>query len=467
MNFAQFLLILRARARIILITFAVTVLATVVVSLLIPKSYKATTTLVLNYKGMDPITGVAIPAQMMPGYMATQVDIITSHNVAAKVADNLKFAESAAAKEQFNEATKGKGDIRDWFADLLLEKLDVEPSRESSVISISFSGADPAFAAAVANAFADAYQQTSIQLKVEPSQNAAGYLGSQSKILREKLEQAQSRLSVYQQEKGLTSAIEQFDVESARLNDLSAQLVMAQSQAIEASSRQAGARANAEESPDVASSPLVQGLKADLSRMESKLAELSQRVDRNHPQYQSARAEADKIRTNLQEEIRRATANVGGSARIYRQREVELRAAVAAQKRRVLELNRSRDQFMVLQKEVESAQRGLDAVSQRFTQTSLEGQVNQAEVAVLNPAIAPLEPSSPKVMLNVLLSAFLGGMLGIGFGLLAEMMDRRVRSRDDIIDALDIPVFDVIRDKPVCRRRFNFPALPKRMQPSV
>lgn len=467
MNFAQFLLILRARARIILITFALTVLATVVVSLLLPKSYKATTMLVLNYKGMDPITGVAIPAQMMPGYMATQVDIITSHNVAAKVADNLKFAESAAAKEQFNEATKGKGDIRDWFADLLLEKLDVEPSRESSVISISFSGADPAFAAAVANAFADAYQQTSIQLKVEPSQNAAGYLGSQSNILREKLEQAQSRLSVYQQEKGLTSAIEQLDVESARLNDLSAQLVMAQSQAIEASSRQAGARANAEESPDVASSPLVQGLKADLSRMESKLAELSQRVDRNHPQYQSARAEADKIRTNLQEEIRRATASVGGSARIYRQRETELRAAVAAQKRRVLDLNRSRDQFMVLQKEVESAQRGLDAVSQRFTQTSLEGQVNQAEVAVLNPAIAPLEPSSPKVMLNVLLSAFLGGMLGIGFGLLAEMMDRRVRSRDDIIDALDIPVFDVIRDKSVSRRRFNFPALPKRMQPSV
>ncbi len=467
MNFAQFLLILRARARIILITFGITVLTTVAVSLLLPKSYKATTSLVLNYKGMDPITGIAIPAQLMPGYMATQVDIITSHNVAAKVVDKLKFADSAAARAQFTQATKGKGDIRDWFADILLQKLDVEPSRESSVISISFSGADPAFAAAVANAFAEAYQQTNLQLKVEPSTSAAGYLGSQSKVLRDNLEQAQARLSTYQQEKGLTSAFEQLDVENARLNDLAGQVAMAQSQAIEASSRQASTRANAEDAPDVASNPLVQGLKVDLARAESKLAELSQRVDRNHPQHQSAQAEVGKLRSQLQEEIRRTTASVGGSARIYRQREAELRSALAAQKSRVLELNRSRDQLTVLQKDVESAQRALDAVNQRFTQTSLESQASQTEVAVLNPAVAPLEASSPRVMLNVMLSVFLGGMLGVGFGLLAEMMDRRVRSRDDIVEAFDLPVFAVISNQPVRRKRFGLPFLTTRLRPSV
>lgn len=467
MNLSQFLLILRARARIILITFGLTVLTTLVVSLLLPKTYKATTSLVLNYKGMDPITGVAIPAQLMPGYMATQVEIITSRNVAAKVVDKLKFAENAAAKAQFVEATEGKGDIRNWFADLLLKNLDVEPSRESSVISISFSGADPAFAAAVANAFAEAYQQTNIQFKVEPSMQAAGYLNTQSKTLRDNLEAAQAKLSSYQQEKGLTSALEQFDVENAKLNELSGQLVMAQSQAIEASSRHAGTRVNAEDSPDIASNPLVQGLKVDLARVESKLAELSQRFDRNHPQYQSAEAEAGKLRSQLQEEIRRATASVGGSARIYRQREAELRAALASQKAKVLELNRSRDQLLVLQRDVDSAQRALDAVSQRFTQTNLESQSNQTEVAVLNPAVAPLAAASPKIMLNLLLSIFLGGMLGVGFGLLAEMMDRRVRSRDDIIEAFDIPVFAIIQNKPAHPRRFGFLSLPKRLQPSV
>jgi chain length determinant protein EpsF len=467
MNFLQFILILRARARIILITFGLTVLTTVVVSFLLPKTYKATTSLVLNYKGMDPVTGLALPAQLMPGYMATQVDIITSRNVALKVVDKLKFTESPSAQAQFQKATKGRGDIRSWFADLLLDKLDVVPSRESSVLSISFSGADPAFAAAVANAFAEAYQQTNIQMKVEPSMNAAGYLGTQSKTLRENLEKAQERLSKYQQDKGLTSAVEQLDVENAKLNELSAQLVMAQSQAIDASSRQAGTVIHGEDSPDVANNALVQSLKADIARAESKLADLSQRVDRNHPQFQSAQAELDKLKSKLQEQIQSATANVGSSARIFRQREAELRSAMAAQKARVLDLNRSRDQLTLLQRDVDSAQRSLEAVSQRFTQTSLEGQANQTEVAVLNPAIPPIEHSSPKIMLNIILSVFLGGMLGIAFGMVAEMMDRRVRSREDISEAFDIPVFAIIRNKPAKKRRFGFPVFSHRLSPSA
>jgi chain length determinant protein EpsF len=438
------------------LALAITMLTTLVVSLLLPKSYTASTELVLNYKGMDPVTGIAIPAQLMPGYMATQVDIITSRNVAAKVVDSLKFAESAAAKAQFMEATEGKGEIRNWLAGLLLEKLDVEPSRESSVITISFSGADPGFAAAVANGFAQAYHETNIQLKVEPSLKAAAYLGDQTKTLRDNLEQAQARLSAYQQEKGLTSAVEQFDVESARLNELSARLVIAQSQAIEASSRHAGTRANADDSPDVASNPLVQSLKVDLARAESKLAELSQLVERNHPQYQSAQAEVEKLRSELNQEIRRTSASVGGSARIHQQHEAELRAAVARQKTRVLELNRARDQLTVLQKDVESAQKALDAVNQRFTQTSLESQANQTEVAVLNPATPPLEAASPKIVLNMILSVFLGGVLGVGFGLLSEMMDRRVRRQDDISEVLDIPVLAHIHEKlPVKKRRFG------------
>ena len=446
MNFTQFLLILKARFRIILITFGLTVLTAIVVSLMLPKSYTATTSLVLNYKGMAPVTGLALPAQLMPGYMATQIDIITSRNVAMKVVDQLKFAESETAKAQFNEATKGAGDIRAWFADLLLQNLDVKPARESSVIEISFSGSDPEFAAAVANTFANAYQQTNIQLKVEPAQKAAEFLGEQTKTLRANLEAAQSRLSKYQQEKGLTSVMGNLDVESARLNDLSSQLVMAQSQSYEANSRQQRTRGNGGESPDVAANPVVQNLKIDIVRAESKLSELTQRVGLSHPQYQSAQAELSKLKSQLLEETSNATRTIGGTAHIHQQREAEIRAALAAQKARVLELNLSRDQQSVQQRDVENAQRALDATSQRLTQTTLEGNVNQTDVAVLNPAIAPQNHSSPKIMLNLLLSVFLGTMLGVGFGLIAEMLDRRVRSREDISELLEIPVFAVIQD---------------------
>lgn len=181
MNFSQFLLILQARKKIIFLTLIVTVLATLSVSLLLPKSYKATSSLVMNYKGVDPVTGLAMPGQLLPGYMATQIDIISSKNVALRVVDHLGLANSPAVIEQFNAATEGKGTVRDWLANLLLKKLEIVPSRESSVVDISFKGSDPQFVAAVANAFSDEYQKVSIQLKVEPMKKAASYFDEQTK----------------------------------------------------------------------------------------------------------------------------------------------------------------------------------------------------------------------------------------------------------------------------------------------
>jgi len=465
MNFTQFLLILKARAKIILVTFGITVMTTLVVSLLLPKSYMATTSLVLNYKGMDPVTGMALPAQLMPGYMATQIDIISSRNVAIKVVEQLKFAESAVAQEQFNDATEGKGDIKAFFADQLLKNLDVKPSRESSVIEISFKGSDPEFAAAIANAFALAYQQTSIQLKVEPAQKAAEFLGDQTKGLRTNLEEAQLRLTKYKQEKGLTSESHNLDVESARLNDLSSQLVMAQAQSYDATSRQQSTRGNGDASPDVAANPVVQNLKIQISLAESKFSELSQRVGVSHPQYLSAQAELNKLKGQLIEATTSAASSISGSARINQQREAELRAALATQKARVLELNLSRGELSVLERDVDSAQRALDAASQRYTQTTLEGNVNQTDIAVLNPAIAPQEPAGPKVLLNTLLSIFLGTMLGVGLGLLAEMLDRRVRSRDDIAELLEVPVFSVTQTKSAKGSGNRFMVLLRKLPP--
>ena len=449
MSFTQFLLILKARFWIILVTFVVIVSLTLVISLFVlQKSYTATTSLVLNYKGMDPVTGAVLPAQLMPGYMATQTDIINSRNVAMKVVEDLHFTESSAAQEQFRLATKGKGDIKVWFADKLLAGLNVQPSRESSVLEISFNGADPDFVAAVANGFAKAYIQTTLSLKVDPAKKAAEFLDEQTKELRQNLENAQTRMSEFQQKNGITGGLNGLDVEMSRLSDLSSQLVLLQAQSVEATSRQQGAQANGANSPDVASGMVVQNMKVQISQVESKLSELSQRVGANHPQYQSLKAELDKLKDSLAQEVKSVSASVGGTANIYRQREAEVKAALATQKEKVLKLNLYKDELMVLQRDVENAQRAMDIASQRFTQATIEGNANQTDVSVLNPATAPQRTASPKVFLNVLLSIFMGTIIGLGFALLAEMLDRRVRSREDISDLLEVPVFAIIDGKP-------------------
>lgn len=467
MNLSQFLLILRAHYKIILLALIVTVATTVAVTLLKPKIYKATTSLVLNYKGTDPVTGSAMPSQLLPGYMSTQIEIVNSMSVALKVVDTLKLAEGEDVKKSFQASAASGGNIRDWVAAGLLGKLEVAPSRESSVLSITYTSLDPQSAARIANAFGDAYQQVIVKLKVDPSKKTSVYFNDQVKQLRDNYELAQKKLSKYQQDNGIVSADKSLDVESVRLNELSSQLVAAQGEAMEASSRQRLAQGGkAGSSPDVASNPLIQNLKMGLGNAESKFAEIAQRLAKNHPQYQSAKAEVDNLRADLNGQISAAANVIGSNATIQRQRGAEIRAALAAQKLKVLQLNRSRDELAVLSREVDSAQRAYETISQRLTLTNLEGQSNQSDIAVLTPALAPLNPFGPNLLLNTLMAFAVGTLLGVGCAVILELLDRRVRSAADLAGTDGLAVLGVIKkSNAVARRQPNKRALERREPP--
>lgn len=461
MSLTQFLLILRARYRMMLLAIMLTVAAALGVSLLIPKTYKATTLLVLNYKGSDPVTGQAMASQLLPGYMATQIEIVGGMSVALKVVDALKLAQGELVKQRFLDATDGVGSPRDWVAAGLLAKLKVEPVHESSVLQISYIGREPQMAADVANAFASAYQQTSVQLKVDPSQRTSEYFNEQVKLLRDRLESAQQRLSKYQQENGIVSTDKALDVESVRLNELSSQALVAQGQAMEASARQRHAQgSDAAQSPDVANNPLIQNLKMALGTAESKFADVAQRLAPNHPQYQSAKAEVDKLRVDLNAQIALASNALSANAAILQQRRNEAAGALQGQKSKVLRLNRVRDEMTVLGKEVDNAQRAYDTVAQRLTLTNIEAKANQSDVAVLTPALAPLKPFGPKLLLNTLIGLVAGVLLGIGGAVMLELFDRRVRSPQDLHDTAGLAVLGVIKRAPGARqRRAGWPAL--------
>jgi len=436
MNFTQFLLILNARKWIILGVLALTVLVTATVSLLLPKEYTASASIIIDSKSKDPFTGQLLPSQMFPGYMATQVDVIQSANVAQKVVRMLKLADSPGTREQFMAATEGKGTIEQWLADVLLKKLDVVPSRESSVISIAFTGADPRFSAAMANAFAKAYIDTSLELRLAPARQTAEWFDQQITQLRANLDRAQQKLTAYQREKGIVESEERLDVETRRMADLAGQIVAAQSVAFDATSR----TRDSGNLPEVNNSPVVQSLKVQIAQTEGKLAELGKRVGANHPDYLRLQAELGTYKTQLATELGTATRGVGATAGAARQRVSELSTAFERQKAKVLGLKQQREEATLLARDLENAQRIYDSALQRYGQSRMEAQSTQTDLTVLNPAVPPTDPSKPRVILNILLSLFLGTLLGVGVGFLVELLDRRVRSGQDVAAALDIPV---------------------------
>ena len=443
MTLQQFLLILRARARIAIFTLLATVLTTLVVSLLLPKQFTASTAVVIDVKSPDPIAGMVLPGMISPGYMATQVDIINSERVAQRVVKLLRMDESPVIKEQWQEATEGKGEIRVWLADLLQKKLDVKPSRESNVINIGFSGADPKFAAGVANAFAQSYIDVSLELKVEPARQSAAWFEGQTKLLRDKLEVAQAALSDYQQKAGIVVSDERLDYESNKLNELSTQLTIVQTQTSDSHSKGKSA-GGSDTLTEVMQNPLINGLKSDIARLEARQQESNINLGKNHPQTIRGESELASFREKLASEIRKISGSIGTSYQVGKQKEKELLDAMDNQKTRVLALKKQHDEISVLKRDVESAQRSFEGVSQRTAQTRLESLSVQTNAVVLNPASEPTQHSKPRVFLNVLVSIFLGTLLGVGAALMLELSNRRVRSEEDIAEATGVPVLATI-----------------------
>src|SRR5450631_2687082 len=98
MNLSQFISILRARWWVAVVVLVLTVGTAVGISLMLPKQYIATATLVVDQARPDPVAAAVYQGNPSPAFVATQVDVIKSERVALDVVRKLKLAESDEAK---------------------------------------------------------------------------------------------------------------------------------------------------------------------------------------------------------------------------------------------------------------------------------------------------------------------------------------------------------------------------------
>ena len=446
MTLTQIIAVFKARWTIFMAILVVTVTAAAVVTFLLPRQYSASASVVIDLKSPDPVAGVMMPGMLAPSYMATQVDIIQSERVARRVIAGLRLAENAETRAAWQEATQGKGTVEDWLTKLLLEKLDVAPSRESNVVRLSYTAADPRFAAAVANAFVQAYIQTVLDLRTEPATQFNAMFESQAQQAQTRLEQAKKALADYQRKHGIISIDERMDIESARLSDLSAQLVGIQAVAAESRYRAGQAGAAPERAPEVVNNSLVAGLRADRARQESRLQELQARFGDAHPTVVEIKASIAELNRRITSETSRVAQSVGVSSNINQAREAQLREALEKQRLKILDLKDKRAEMDVLIRDVDSAQRAVDGLQVRLNQTDLERQTTRTNVSVLKFASEPMEPSSPKTVLNLFLAIFVGGALGVLTVFSMEFLNRRLRTEDDLQILADIPLLGSMPD---------------------
>ncbi len=446
MSPAQFLSIVLARWRLVGVCVVLLVATAVVATLLSPKRWTAASEVLIDLRAADLVSGVAPNPSAQTGFIATQADVIGSLRVARIVTERLGLDRSGPYFEAWSKRHDGStstADARAGVAEALLKKLEVRPSKESNVIRVAFTAKDPVLAAQVANAFAQTYIDTTVDLLSGSARKNAELLDSRVASARSDVEKAQARLSAYQRESGVTGVDEKLDVENARLNELSSQLVALQAVLSENRSR-AGASRDVENMSEVLDSKLIQQLKADMAKIEGKLRESETRLGTAHPEYQSLSAELASLRQRVEAETRRYAGSFGVAGTVNAQRESQLRVALEAQRARVVKLREHRDRISVLQREVETAQRGYEQLAIRLNGLQAESMNRQSNANLLTEAVAPSEPNGPGLVLNLAMGLLFGLLIGLAVAVAFESRDRRARTLEDVMDAVPVPVLVVV-----------------------
>ena len=431
MSLHQFFSIMRARrglAGTILLTVVLLALAWV---LLRPSNYVARAPVLVEMR-TDPVGATPLQAMVSPSYLSTQIDIVKSQRVAERVLELLPADQQPMLR--LREESRKKSSPQQWMVNALQKRLEVKPARESNVISITWSGRTPGEAARVANAFAQAYFDTNLNLRTSPAKRDSEWFDQQVAQARDRLEKAQAKLAEFQERTGIVSSTEQGDFERQRLQEMSAQLLAAESR------RRTGAAAM----PSDVDSPVVNTIRGEVARLESKVDEASATMGSAHPKLRQLQAELASMRARLASETSRVSRAASDSGEASAARIRELRQQMEAQKARVLAMGKHRGELTVLQREADSAQKAYEVVAASAAQSRLQGASTQGNVLFLGAATEPLEPSGPTAIQALAIALGGGLLLGIAGALLAELSNRRVRSVEDLEAVTQLPILGVL-----------------------
>jgi protein tyrosine kinase modulator len=449
MDLSQYILALKARRKAFIAVFAVTVIAAILVALIIPKRYDATTTILIDARDEQTMAPAPMSPRERAGYIFTQMELITSGKVAAKVVRDLKLTQQPGMREDWEKDTGGVGSLEEWIANGLLEKVKVD-SGASNIITVKYSDRDPKRAAIIANAFAKAYLDYALELRTEPSRVAGAWFDDQLKTLRADVKNTQAKLAAYQKEKGMVGADDRMDVEYTRLAEINGELGRAKAATLDAQTRYKQAQdlikdgVSLEAFPEVLANAYIITIKGALQAAESRLKEQSEVYGPNHPTFQRTQAEVESLRERLHTEAKKVVASLGNGVAQSQKRVDELQASAKEQQERIMKMREGRVDLAVLTRDMENAQRAYDTALARAITVKMDSKARQTNLAMVTAALEPLKPAVPKVGLISALSVVVGLLLAAGAVYALEMMDRRVRSRTDLEARLAVPSLGIL-----------------------
>lgn len=459
--FVEYLHILKRRKWLIAAIILGAVLLALIATLLMRPTYTATTQVQVSReeKNVTNVQGVeSETAGRDLEFYQTQYALLEARSLAERVVRRLRLEDNQnfwdahgidpeALDERAAEIPTARGgeNLRERLAiETLREHIAVNPIRGSALVGVAYSSFDPVLSAQIANTWVNEFIAQSIARKFDSTAEARSFLEERLEELRGRVEQSERALVDFATDRNIVTVAgeQQRGDGTAQIGErtLSAEnLEGFNEELIEATAARVRAAAQANNSTAVQSNPTITRLREQRSLAAAELAELRVQFEPGYPAARALREQIQEIDSAIADEEARIRSEINNQLTAARQREAELRAQVAGLSDEVLSQRRDAIQYNIFQREADTNRQLYDSLLQRYKEIGVAG-VSASNIAVIDSAQPPEQPSSPNLLLNLAL-AVVAGTLSAGVAVfLLEQSNEGLSDPSKVPELLGIPL---------------------------
>ena len=463
---SAYLQMLYRRKWLILICMLVGILVALFVTFSTTRLYRATTTLeiareasrVVENKGVEPPASVGSAE-----FYQTQYGLLQSRALSETVVRRLRLGQNPtilygysgdeSAAEPVTTA-QGRADQQRQAVNIVMDNIVVTPQRNSGLVEVSFASPDPELSARVANAIAESYIESSLSRRFNATAYAREFLEGQIEQVRGRLEASERALVAYANQQGIitidrTGADGQSEgaqsLSSIDLQALNQALASARADRIQAEANAAGSSSAAQSR--VLSDGALTALRQSRAELAGQRARLLTQFQEDYPQVQAVTNQIAELDRQLASQSSAVRNSVSADYRSAVQRESALEARVNQLKQNVLNDRERQIQYNILQREADTNRQQYQDLLQRYKEVGVASGVGANNVAVVDPAVVPGGPFTPRPMLNLLIGALIGLFGGAAVAFVLAQLDETIASPHELEPKIGIPLLGSIPKK--------------------
>lgn len=326
----------------------------------------------------------------------------------------------------------------------LRRNVDVSrPNRDASIVTLRYESTDTALVRDVPNLLAEAFIARRQDVQTTEARSTVAFLEEQIDTLERQLTDAEEALVAYQQGEQVVSLGAEADAQVAQLATLQAQRfqVEADRQTLQdlVDQVEAEVRARGDDPAEMAASPYTrlisfppllqnQAVGNLLNQLNTITTLRTELLERRLPSDLEVQNFTAQIR-GIEDQLRDLALGYLGS---LNNQVANLDAQLASFQQDLERIPVQRVEELRLTRETTVLESIYTLLNSRLEEARIVTAIEDPTVRVVDPAILPPQPVRPRTLLNLLLGAVLGGMLGVGIAFTREYMDDSIHTREDI-----------------------------------